>query len=127
GPIILLKDLPEHPNLKIVGIDLTGSEARATGWCLLSYNTAMTSKIFTDEEIINETIRHRPNIISIDSPLSLPTGRKSIYDSDPTREQFGITRFCERTLRKRGVSVYPCLIPSMQKLTERGIKLAQSF
>jgi predicted nuclease with RNAse H fold/dephospho-CoA kinase len=36
-------------------------------------------------------------------------------------------RVCERILKKRGVSVYPSLIPSMQKLTQRGIILANEF
>ena len=33
-------------------------------------------------------------------------------------------RACERTLKRRGINVYPCLLPSMQRLTERGIRLA---
>ena len=36
-------------------------------------------------------------------------------------------RECERILKRRGVNVYPCLIPSMQKLTRRGIQLATKF
>ena len=36
-------------------------------------------------------------------------------------------RECERELKRRGVNVYPCLIPSMQKLTARGIRLARSL
>ena len=36
-------------------------------------------------------------------------------------------RECERMLKRRGINVYPCLIPSMQKLTRRGIDLAEKF
>lgn len=36
-------------------------------------------------------------------------------------------RTCERVLRQRGINVYPTLIPSMQRLTERGIRLAARF
>jgi len=36
-------------------------------------------------------------------------------------------RYCERILKKRGVNVYPSLIPSMQRLTARGIQLANNF
>ena len=36
-------------------------------------------------------------------------------------------RFCERELKRRGVNVYPSLLPSMQKLTARGIRLAGIF
>ena len=63
----------------------------------------------------------------IDSPLSLPTGRREVTDDDPTRDEFGIVRHCERILFQRGVNVYPCLIQSMQQLTKRGIKLAKHF
>ncbi len=54
-----------------------------------------------------------------------PAGRTSFFDNDPAREKYGITRECERILRRRGISIYPCLIPSMQKLTERGAGLAR--
>jgi dephospho-CoA kinase len=34
-------------------------------------------------------------------------------------------RRCERELKRRGINVYPCLLPSMQGLTRRGMHLAQ--
>ena len=40
-------------------------------------------------------------------------------------EKFGIMRRCERELKRRGINVYPCLLPSMQGLTRRGMRLAQ--
>ena len=69
----------------------------------------------------------KPELISIDSPLSLPKGRITVGDDDPGRQSFGITRECERILKKRGVNVYPSLIQSMQALTARGIRLATHF
>ena len=36
-------------------------------------------------------------------------------------------RECERILKRRGINVYPCLIPSMQKLTLRGMNLTKAF
>lgn len=127
GPQIFLRDLTDVSEETIVGIDLTGSEKKATGWCLLKNNSAITRPIYLDEELIEETIKLKPAIISIDSPLSLPFGRISVYDSDPGRNVFGITRECERIMAKRGVKSYPCLIQSMQKLTERGMRLADRF
>lgn len=112
---------------KIVGIDLTGSEARPSGWCLLNGAHAETEVISTDQELIDKTVAANPNLISIDSPLCLPFGRKSVFDDDPTRDEFGIMRQCERELKRRGVNVYPSLLPSMQKLTARGIRLAGIF
>ena len=111
----------------VVGIDLTGSEVRPSGWCLLKGNEATTARVSTDDELISKSIACRPNLISIDSPLSLPTGRVSAFDSDPGRNEYGIMRFCERQLKRRGVNVYPALLPSMQRLTDRGIRLAKRF
>lgn len=109
----------------IVGIDLTGSAARPTGWCLLQTKKATTRLLGTNDEIVAETIAARPNVVSIDSPLSLPEGRTSVEDTDPGRAEYGIMRYCERVLKRRGVNVYPALIPSMQRLTARGIWLAK--
>ena len=106
---------------RIVGIDLTGSEARPTGWCLLDGSKAETETISTDDDLIQRTIDASPDLVSIDSPLCLPFGRQTVFDDDPTRDEFGIMRFCERELKRRGVNVYPSLLPSMQKLTARGI------
>lgn len=114
-------------NVKVVGIDLTGSEARPTGWCLLDGSTAITETISTDDDILERTILAKPDVVSIDSPLCLPKGRLTVFDNDPGREKFGIMRQCERELKRRGINVYPSLLPSMQKLTARGIKLANEL
>jgi len=110
--------------LRIVGIDLTGSENRPSGLCLLDGLQATTSSVSDDDSIIANTLAARPHLVSIDSPLSLPKGRVSVSDDDPGRKEFGIMRHCERMLKRRGINVYPALIPSMQKLTARGIRLA---
>ncbi len=114
-------------NARVVGIDLTGSEARPTGWCLLKGTNVQTSTISTDEDIIAATLKTSPHLVSIDSPLCLPEGRITVEDSDPGRDEFGIMRQSERELKRRGINVYPCLLPSMQKLTARGMKLAKIF
>jgi predicted nuclease with RNAse H fold/dephospho-CoA kinase len=110
---------------KIVGIDLTGSESRPSGFAVVEGPHASTRMIATDDELLSATLAASPAIVSIDSPLSLPRGRTSVGDDDPRRREFGIMRACERTLKRRGINVYPCLLPSMQKLTERGMRLAQ--
>lgn len=109
----------------IVGIDLTGSEARPSGWCVLRANKVHTAMINSDDELFGRTVATRPALVSIDSPLSLPFGRVRVEDDDPGRQQFGIMRQCERELKRRGINVYPCLLPSMQRLTSRGMRLAQ--
>ena len=109
---------------RVVGIDLTGSEARGSGWCFLDGSKAEVAVVLTDDEILEKTTRAGPHVVSIDSPLCLPRGRISVDDADPGRQEFGIMRESERELKRRGINVYPCLIRSMQKLTARGIRLA---
>ena len=109
---------------RVVGIDLTGSEARGSGWCLLDGSKAEVAVLLADEEILDRTRSARPDLVSIDSPLCLPRGRTCVEDTDPGRDEFGIMRESERELKRRGINVYPCLIRSMQKLTARGIRLA---
>ena len=111
-------------DFSIIGIDLTGSEKRASGIALLQNNQVITKLLKKDDEIIKFILENNVDLVSIDSPLSLPKGRISVYDNDPGREKYGIMRECEKILKKRGINVYPTLIPSMQKLTKRGIELA---
>ncbi len=111
-------------NARIVGIDLTGSERRPTGLAISHGTSVETCTLSSDSEILAFVRKAAPDLVSIDSPLSLPAGRTSVFDDDPGRDEFGILRVCERTLKKRGVNVYPCLLPSMQRLTRRGIELA---
>lgn len=129
-PLITYSDLNKLVLLDhvcIVGIDLVSSETRESGVCLLSGNMAETSRVKSDADMISLIIDARANLVSIDSPLSIPSGRTTFWDDDPMRDQYGITRECERTLKKRGISSYPCLIPSMQKLTQRGMALANKL
>ena len=113
--------------LCVVGIDLTGSGERPSGWCELRGALARTRMIGHDDDIMAAIEQAGPDLVSIDSPLSLPTGRLRVEDDDPGRDEFGIMRTCERMLKRRGVNVYPCLIPSMQRLTARGIRLASAM
>ena len=127
SPTLAFKDLvpkSDLSQLRIVGIDLTGSETRPSGWCLLEGEQASTRQLASDVDIISATLEAKPTLVSIDSPLSLPKGRLSVSDDDPGRKEYGITRYCERALKKRGINVYPCLIQSMQGLTARGMRLA---
>ena len=110
---------------KIVGIDLTGSERRATGWALLHGSGAETKSIVTDTDLIRETLLAKPDIVSIDSPLSVPDGwnraQKQIVAGSP------IYRKCELALKRMGISVFWCLLPSMKSLTMRGMRLADEL
>jgi len=104
---------------RIVGIDLTGSAKRATGWALMEGAIATTQSLRTDEELIAATISAQPDLVSIDSPLSLPEG----YGNPGVP----IYRKCELALKRMGISVFWCLLPTMEGLTRRGIKLANEL
>lgn len=99
---------------KVIGIDLTGSEKRASGMAYLwGDRLVWTARRKTDEQIVNDVLTSPlPDLVSIDSPLSLPENPSKIY------------RDCELTLKRRGIGVYWCLLPSMKALTMRGISLA---
>ena len=113
------------PEPRIVGIDLTGSERRPTGWALLHGAQAETKSLATDEELIRKTIAAEPDIVSIDSPLSVPDGwnrsQERLVDGSP------IYRKCELALKRMGISVVWCLLPTMKGLTMRGMRLADEF
>jgi uncharacterized protein YprB with RNaseH-like and TPR domain/predicted nuclease with RNAse H fold len=111
---------------KVVGIDLRASDVRKSGVALMKGELVETGLVEKDGEIVDLMLKWKPNLISIDSPLSLPKGRDCVSDACECRK-FGITRECERILRSRKINVFWCLIQSMQGLTERGMKLAQQL
>lgn len=115
----LLKKCAGGKPPRVVGIDLTGSERRATGWALMEGASATTKSLRTDDELIRETLAANADLVSVDSPLSLPEGH-AIAGAP-------IYRKCELALKRMGISVFWCLLPSMQMLTRRGIKLAHEL
>ena len=109
-----------------IGIDLTGSELRPSGVCVLNGRDAYLLLVSSDEDLFSLVENHGGGLISIDSSLGLPAGRCCVQDTCECRK-YGIMRESERILRKRGIRVYPTLIKSMQNLTLRGIGLARTF
>lgn len=104
----------------IIGIDLTAGD-KATGIALLNECSVETCSLFSDEEILAYIRKHKPRIVSIDSPLGLPGGGDSV---DP---KAGIMRVAEHDLASVGIPAYPSLIDSMQNLTLRGIRLRKAI
>ena len=123
GTQVKIDSLYKQEHRTVIGIDLTGSSKKPSGFCVLKNAHACTYRVREDEEILTLVQELKPDLISMDSPLSLPFGRLSPFDDDPARGEYGITRSCERLLT-RGIRSYPPLIQSMQKLTQRGIALA---
>jgi predicted nuclease with RNAse H fold len=98
-----------------VGIDLTGSETKPSGWACLRGREAELRRVRTDAELVEATLAAEPTVVSLDSPLGLP------------RMAGSIIRDAEREMMALRIGVYPCLLPSMVRLTERGIALKRVF
>jgi len=110
----------------VIGIDLTGSETKPSGWSVMRGSKVETTMLYSDNDLIQKSLEHKPKVVSIDSPLSYPSKRCCVKESCDCKKH-GITRYCERLLSAFGIGVYPCLIPSMVNLTTRGMRLAQKF
>ncbi len=103
----------------VVGIDLAGSEKRNTGFCVM--DARMRCKIatlHTDDEILRMTEEASPSVVSIDAPLFLPKGRKSIEDRGPPH-----FRECDKELLRMHIRFFPISLGPMRMLTTRGIRL----
>lgn len=116
---LLQRCVPSEGPPRVVGIDLTSSERRATGWALMDGAHVCTKTLRTDHELIQETLAANPGVVSIDSPLSLPEAHGN--SGAP------IYRKCELALKRMGISVFWCLLPSMEMLTRRGMRLASEL
>ena len=102
---------------KVVGIDLAGSPKRNPGICTLKKDIiSLCTLVHTDEEIIGYVVKEKPALGTIDAPLNLPPGRRSIEDRNG--EYF---RPCDRELLRRGIPFFPIPLGPMRLLTKRGI------
>jgi predicted nuclease with RNAse H fold len=141
----------------LIGIDLAGSQARETGFCIIDSNLKCTllTTLFKDEEILEyvdnclkaaPSEHHRNNIhrevsikrsgttvIAVDAPLSLPRGRDCLKDDCACRFNSlrnGLSphfRECDKQLLKMGIRFFPITLGPMRKLTERGMELKKKI
>ncbi len=109
--------------MRVVGLDLAGSPKRTTGFCVLDETLyARTAALHTNQEIISKTVSARPGVVSIDAPLSLPKGRKSLSHRGPPH-----FRACDLELRRMKIKFFPITLGPMRKLTSRGMKMRKLF
>ncbi|HEV2226657.1 MAG TPA: DUF429 domain-containing protein [Nitrososphaerales archaeon] len=112
----------ESPTV-VIGIDLAGSEKRNTGFCLMdSEMNCKTRVLHTDNEIISLTAEAKPSVVSIDAPLFLPKGRKSIEDRGPPH-----FRECDKELLRMHIRFFPISLGPMRMLTTRGMRLRSTL
>lgn len=94
---------------KVAGLDLSGSEKKPSGWCLIDGRRVTTKLLYSDDEILNEVTNARPVIIAIDAPLTMP--------------KEGGFRHVDKELMKLKGKPLPPLMPGMRSLTMRAIGL----
>jgi len=103
----------------VCGIDLSGSERKASGICFMDEN--LNVNVFLrkkDEEILSLIFEEKPKVIAIDSPLTLPKGRNILEEISAKH-----LRECDRALLYMGIKLFPATLGPMRMLTRRGINL----
>jgi len=81
-----------------------------------------TSILHADDEIISKTVAAKPRVVSIDAPLFLPLGRRSLEDRGPPH-----FRECDRELLRMKIKFFPISLGPMRMLTARGMRLRAVF
>jgi predicted nuclease with RNAse H fold len=94
----------------VIGIDLAGSSRNPSGWALLKGKAVKTFLLYTDSELLENTVRNYPALIAIDAPLSLP-------------KKGALFRKADREMIRNGYRVFPPNLPAMKKLALRAIRL----
>jgi predicted nuclease with RNAse H fold len=103
----------------VVGLDLAGSPRRTTGFCRLGANLSVElAPLHSDAEILERTRSARPALVSVDAPLSIPRGRRTIDDRSGPH-----LRACDRALLERRIRFFPVTLGPMRMLTARGLAL----
>jgi predicted nuclease with RNAse H fold len=108
----------------VVGIDLRSGPRYPTGLAVLdgSLRLQRLEVIRSDDGLLAAIEEADPALVAIDAPLGLPEGRCCTSpDCDCARH--GIMREADRVCAAAGYRPFPTLLPSMVKLTERGIRL----
>jgi len=108
--------------MSVIGLDLAGVESRPTGLCILNDMRAETCLVYSDEEILKRIQEIKPELVTIDAPLSLPSGRRSIEQRTNLH-----LRECDKELLRRGIKFFPVTLGPMRKLTSRGINLKRAL
>jgi len=110
------------PSFIVLGVDLAGVAHRPTGMCVLKGMNASTFISHSDDEILECAEKEKPDLITVDAPLNLPPGRKSIEERNGAH-----FRVCDIELRQRKIPFFPITLGPMRMLTVRGMALKQTL
>ncbi|MCK9494788.1 MAG: DUF429 domain-containing protein [Dehalococcoidia bacterium] len=129
-PVTRTSRAPHTPSDGTVtlGIDLRSGPRYPTGVATMTKDLRLRflGVARTDEAILAAVEASAPRVVAIDAPLALPEGRDC---ADPTCAcaDHGIMREVDRIAAREGYRPFPTLLPSMVKLTLRGIALRETL
>jgi uncharacterized protein len=111
-----------------IGIDLRSGPRYPTGIATMTadFRCEQISVVRTDEQILEQVAASRPRVIAIDAPLALPEGR-CCARTDCQCASLGIMREVDRACAAAGYRPFPTLLPSMVRMTLRGIALRETL
>jgi predicted nuclease with RNAse H fold len=114
-------------DMNFIGMDLTTSPRKKTACAVLDAEPRLQDRVLlgSDEEIAAFVEAHRPALVAIDAPLSLPLGLCCLEETcscQPVSPRKG--RQCERELSALGIGCYYTTKRSIIKgMVYRGISL----
>jgi predicted nuclease with RNAse H fold len=113
--------------MNFIGIDLTTSPQKKTACAVLNAELRLQEQVLlgSDEEIAAFVETHRPVLVAIDAPLSLPLGLCCLEETCSCQPlSFHKGRQCERELSALGIGCYYTTKRSIIKgLVYRGFRL----
>lgn len=112
----------------VLGLDLRSGPRYPTGLAVMGLDGRLVDLrvVRTDEAILEAVEVHQPSVIAIDAPLALPEGR-DCADATCACANAGIMREVDRAAARAGYRPFPTLLPSMVRLTLRGIALRETL
>lgn len=115
-----------RPARVVLGLDLRSGPRYPTGLAVMDRTGRLLNLrvVRSDTEILDAVTAHRPTIVAIDAPLALPEGRHCAERDCPCAAA-GIMREVDRIAAREGYRPFPALLPSMVRLTLRGIALRE--
>ena len=117
-----------RPARPVLGLDLRSGPRYPTGLAVMDRDGRLLDLrvVRTDAAILEAIEDHQPALIAIDAPLALPEGRHCA-ERDCACAAAGITREVDRIAARAGYRPFPTLLPSMVRLTLRGIALREQL
>ncbi|MGE3960724.1 MAG: DUF429 domain-containing protein [Dehalococcoidia bacterium] len=119
---------PSAPGALTFGVDLRSGPRYPTGIATMdgARRCRSIAAVRGDDEILAAVEAAQPRIVAIDAPLALPEGR-DCADPRCACAVHGIMREVDRLAARAGYRPFPTLLPSMVRLTLRGIALREAL